>query len=251
MKRFGLLSILFLCSIPRFHADDQIAAVQEKLKSRGFYYGEVDGENSNETAAAITRFQVRNGFQVTGELNEETLRSLGLTLSQPLEQNAANYSGPKIEAWRALREQDREFLRRTTSSQPTEQTSNQSLSLTDQIRDFIAGFVVAGITSDVEPELQFYADKADYYDSGLVGKDFIRNDILRYNQKWPVRQYWLEGDVRILDGIEADAIAVQFQIRYVVQNQQKESRGTAIKTLKLRKIQDGLEIISVREKTLK
>jgi peptidoglycan hydrolase-like protein with peptidoglycan-binding domain len=251
MKRFGLLSILFLCSIPRFHADDQIAAVQEKLKSRGFYYGEVDGENSNETAAAITRFQVRNGFQVTGELNEETLRSLGLTLSQPLEQNAANYSGPKIEAWRALREQDREFLRRTTPSQPTEQTSNQSLSLTDQIRDFIAGFVVAGITSDVEPELQFYADRADYYDSGLVGKDFIRNDILRYNQKWPVRQYWLEGDVRILDGIEADAIAVQFQIRYVVQNQQKESRGTAIKTLKLRKIQDGLEIISVREKTLK
>jgi Putative peptidoglycan binding domain len=251
MKRFGLLSILFLCSIPRFHADDQIAAVQEKLKSRGFYYGEVDGENSNETAAAITRFQVRNGFQVTGELNEETLRSLGLTLSQPLEQNAANYSGPKIEAWRALREQDREFLRRTTSSQPTGQTSNQSLSLTDQIRDFIAGFVVAGITSDVEPELQFYADKADYYDSGLVGKDFIRNDILRYNQKWPVRQYWLEGDVRILDGIEADPIAVQFQIRYVVQNQQKESRGTAIKTLKLRKIQDGLEIISVREKTLK
>ena len=251
MKRFWLLSILFLCSIPRFHADDQIAAVQEKLKSRGFYYGEVDGENSNETAAAITRFQVRNGFQVTGELNEETLRSLGLTLSQPLQQGPENYSGRKIEAWRALREQDREFLRQTTSSQPTEQT-NQSfdVSLTDQIRDFIAGFVVAGITSDIEPELQFYADEADYYDSGLVGKDFIRNDILRYNQKWPVRQYWLEGDVRILD-TEADSISVQFQIRYVVQNQQKEGRGTAIKTLKLRKIQDGLEIISVREKTLK
>jgi peptidoglycan hydrolase-like protein with peptidoglycan-binding domain len=116
MKKFGLLSILFLCSILRFHADDQIAAVQEKLKSRGFYYGEVDGENSNETAAAITRFQVRNGFKVTGELNEETLRSLGLTLSQPLQQNAENDSGPKIEAWRALREQDREFLRQTTSS---------------------------------------------------------------------------------------------------------------------------------------
>jgi hypothetical protein len=152
-----------------------------------------------------------------------------------------------------LREQDREFLRQTTSSQPTEQPSNQSfdVSLTDQIRDFIAGFVVAGITSDIEPELQFYADEADYYDSGLVGKDFIRNDILRYNQKWPVRQYWLEGDVRILDEPEGDSISVQFQIRYVVQNQQKEGRGTAIKTLKLRKIQDGLEIISVREKTLK
>ena len=190
MKRFGFLSILILCSILSLHADDQIAAVQEKLKSRGFYYGEVDGKDSNQTAAAITRFQVRNGFQVTGELNEETMRSLGLTLAQPREQDAEDYSGSKIEAWRALRDQDREFLRQTAPSQPSEQTANQSVdaSLMDQIWDFVAGFVVAGITSDVEPELQFYADKADYYDSGLVGKDFIRKDILRYNQKWPVRQ---------------------------------------------------------------
>lgn len=253
MKRFGLLSILVLCSILSLHADDQIAAVQEKLKSRGFYYGEVDGKNSNQTAAAITRFQVRNGFQVTGELNEETMRSLGLTLAQPREQDAEPNSGPKIEAWRALREQDREFLRQSTAAQPAEQTANESfdVSLVDQIRDFIAGFVVAGITPDVEPELQFYADKADYYDRGLVSKDFIKNDILRYNQKWPVRRSWLEGDVRLLDGTDADPIEVEFRINYVVQNQQKQSRGTAIKTLKLRKIQDGLEIVSVREKTLK
>ncbi len=121
----------------------------------------------------------------------------------------------------------------------------------DQIRDFVAGFVVAGITSDVEPELQFYADKADYYDSGLVSKDFIRNDILSYNQKWPVRRYWLEGDVRILNEMEAGSIEVSFQIRYVVRNRQKESRGTAVKTLKLQTKRDGLEITSVREITLK
>ena len=235
--------MLFLCSIPRFHADDQIAAVQEKLKSRGLYYGEVNGENSNETAAAITRFQVRSGFQVTGELNEETLQSLGLEPSQPVGR-AADDSAPKIEAWRALREQDREFLKQTTSSQPTEQAPDQisDVSLTDQIRDFVAGFVVAGISSDVEAELQFYADMADYYDSGFVSKDFIRNDILRYNQKWPVRRYWLEGDIDILNGMEADRIEVRFQIRYVVRNQQKESSGTAVKTLKLQKTPDGLEI---------
>ena len=251
MKRFGLLSILFLCSIPRFHADDQIAAVQEKLKSRGLYYGEVNGENSNETAAAITRFQVRSGFQVTGELNEETLQSLGLEPSQPVGR-AADDSAPKIEAWRALREQDREFLKQTTSSQPTEQAPDQisDVSLTDQIRDFVAGFVVAGISSDVEAELQFYADMADYYDSGFVGKDFIRNDILRYNEKWPVRRYWLEGDIDILNGMEADRIEVRFQIRYVVRNQQMESSGTAVKTLELQKTTDGLAITSVWEETL-
>ena len=55
----------------------------------------------------------------------------------------------------------------------------------------------------------------------------------------------------MLDGTDADPIEVEFRIKYVVQNQQKQSRGTAIKTLKLRKIQDSLEIVSVREKALK
>jgi peptidoglycan hydrolase-like protein with peptidoglycan-binding domain len=249
MKRFGLLSMLLLYSILASHADDQIAAVQEKLKSLGLYYGEVNGEHTNKTAAAITRFQVRSGLQVTGELNEETLQGLGLELSQPVGR-AEDDSAPRIEAWRALREKDREFLKQTTS-QPTERTPDQisDVSEIDQIRDFVAGFVVAGISSDVEAELQFYADKVNYYDSGFVSKDFIGKDISRYNQKWPVRQYWLEGDVHILNGVEADWIEVQFQIRYVVRNQQKESSGAAVKTLKLQKTADSLT--SVSEKTLR
>ena len=119
----------------------------------------------------------------------------------------------------------------------------------DQIRDFIAGFVVAGISQDVEAELQFYSEEPDYYDSGLVTKDFIKKDILRYDQNWPVRRYWLNGDIRILNGLEADTIEVQYQIKYFVKNQQKESSGMAIKTLKLRKTRNGLEITSVRETT--
>ena len=51
--------------------------------------------------------------------------------------------------------------------------------------------------------------------------------------------------------MEADPIEVSFQIKYVVRNEQKESRGTAIKTLKLQKKLDGLQITSVRERTLK
>ena len=121
----------------------------------------------------------------------------------------------------------------------------------DQVRDFIAGFVVAGISQDVEAELQFYSEEADYYDSGLVTKDFIRKDILRYDRNWPVRRYWLNGDIRILNRLEADPIEVQYQIKYFVKNQQKESSGMAIKTLKLRKTRNGLEITSVGEKTFK
>ncbi len=251
VKGSALPLLFFLCCVGIAGADSQIATVQESLKSEGFYHGAITGEIDNETAAAITRFQVRRGLEVTGELTEETLRALGVNLSQSAGENADRRAPPKSEPWRALRQQDREFLERLTSEQPTQpgRPFLETASM-DQIRDFVAGFVVVGINPDVEAELQFYAGEADYYESGVVTKDFIRRDILRYNQKWPIRRYWLVGDVQVLNGLEANPVEVQYQIRYLVENRQKKSSGTAIKTLKLQKSPGGLEIISVREKTV-
>jgi peptidoglycan hydrolase-like protein with peptidoglycan-binding domain len=60
-------------------ADDLTRTVQQRLKDQGFYYGEVDGRGGDETSAAIRRFQIRHGLTVTGQLNEETIHSLGLS----------------------------------------------------------------------------------------------------------------------------------------------------------------------------
>ncbi|HET9419249.1 MAG TPA: peptidoglycan-binding domain-containing protein, partial [Chthoniobacterales bacterium] len=57
-------------------ADQTIAEVQQALKEQGFYYGEISGEKTADTTAAIRRYQIRNGLQVTGELNDETVKSL-------------------------------------------------------------------------------------------------------------------------------------------------------------------------------
>lgn len=59
-------------------ADDQLRSVQQTLKDQGFYYGEVDGEEGMETNAAVRRYQIRNGLEVTGKLNDQVLASLGL-----------------------------------------------------------------------------------------------------------------------------------------------------------------------------
>src|SRR5438105_15065636 len=58
-------------------ADQTIRSLQQTLKDKGLYYGSVTGEKSAETAAAIRRYQIRNGLKVTGEINDETLRSIG------------------------------------------------------------------------------------------------------------------------------------------------------------------------------
>jgi len=65
-----------LCAVSLVCADQAIQALQQTLKDQGFYYGAVTGDKDAETTAAIRRYQIRNGLQVTGEINEETLRSV-------------------------------------------------------------------------------------------------------------------------------------------------------------------------------
>jgi peptidoglycan hydrolase-like protein with peptidoglycan-binding domain len=78
MRRM-LLIFLGVWMASSLWADDLNRAVQQRLKDQGFYYGEVDGQGGDETSAAIRRYQIRHGLKVTGQVNEETLRSLGMS----------------------------------------------------------------------------------------------------------------------------------------------------------------------------
>ena len=74
-------AVIFMGSMMLMRADQLVESVQQALKDEGFYYGEVNGDMNANLTAAIRRYQIRNGLQVTGELNDETLRSLGIKSS--------------------------------------------------------------------------------------------------------------------------------------------------------------------------
>src|SRR5437773_441073 len=74
-------ALIFIGSLMLARADQLVESVQQALKDEGFYYGEVSGEMNANLTAAIRRYQIRNGLQVGGELNDETLRSLGIKSS--------------------------------------------------------------------------------------------------------------------------------------------------------------------------
>ncbi len=82
MKRTIAHLLLAICAVSLVHADQTIQSVQQTLKDQGFYYGNVTGDKSAETTAAIRRYQIRNGLKVTGEINPETLRSLNVNSNQ-------------------------------------------------------------------------------------------------------------------------------------------------------------------------
>src|ERR1700716_2644973 len=69
---------IFLVATALARADQTIESVQQALKDQGFYYGEVTGKKDADTTAAIRRYQIRNGLQITGEINAETQKSLGV-----------------------------------------------------------------------------------------------------------------------------------------------------------------------------
>ena len=73
--------LILLMSAAVVFADPTIESVQQALKDQGFYYGDTNGSKDADTTAAIRRYQIRNGLQITGDLNDETLKSLGVDSS--------------------------------------------------------------------------------------------------------------------------------------------------------------------------
>jgi hypothetical protein len=55
---------------------DSPAGIQQRLRSLGFYFGRVDGELGDVTAAALRRFQTAKSLGVNGEADDATVSAL-------------------------------------------------------------------------------------------------------------------------------------------------------------------------------
>jgi peptidoglycan hydrolase-like protein with peptidoglycan-binding domain len=100
MKRIIVHLTAVVCIAGFAHADDTVRSVQQSLKDQGLYYGNITGDKSAETSAAIRRYQIRSGLKVTGEVDPETLRSLNVNsnsaLSQPSSKSAVTQSNSAL-----------------------------------------------------------------------------------------------------------------------------------------------------------
>src|SRR3954470_10753408 len=89
--------VMAVCVAGLARADETTQSVQQALKNQGVYYGKVTGEKNSETAAAIRRYQIRSGLQVTGEINPEILQSLNVSpKSNPAASSSQSATKPAI-----------------------------------------------------------------------------------------------------------------------------------------------------------
>jgi Putative peptidoglycan binding domain len=294
-RRFILLAVAVGCAlVEAVSADDNVRDVQMKLRDGGFYAGEIDGAYSSQLDAALTRYQIRNGLPITGQLDLETSKALG---AKPAVTTTAANPEKSAETWRQLRKGQQQTLASTnareTSSPPADRskpevasrqsspaataaariqsetqpvgaplpenamaaqapavTSNGSSAPsinTDRLRDYVGAFVLAGLDRRVGAEADFFADRVQYYDQGVMSREQIREDLKQYAARWPERRFWFAGDITV-EPQNGNRLRVTFPLRYELRNGAQHSSGKTDKTLVLELVGDDQQIVAVNER---
>ena len=272
MKRYLLcFLVVTLGALSPLRADETIRTVQTRLKAGGFYSGEINGRYDSETAAGVTRYQIRNGLQITGKLDQPTRYALGVSTTEP------KTPMPRFgeDVWRSLRKSDQVKIDKmiaeeaaakknkprqspvaSTNAPPAEApppapTNTASARGRDErLHDYIAAFVLAGLDPQVGAETEFFADRVNYFGEAGVTREKIRRDLQRYNERWPERGFWLAGDLDVRQ--EKEGLNVSFPLRYELRNGSKHAAGKVWKTLVLKKTgADDFQIVAVNERKQK
>ena len=286
MKTFLLVLVLAtLTGVANVSADESVRAAQARLKADGFYFNEPSGTLDADTSAAISRYQIRNGLQITGQLDAATAKALGVRATTASAKPAAPESG----SWQQLRKSDQRFLERleTTkpgrkpgevaaapaSAAPPSREPRTAVSKTrrsratepsagsagadgrvfvlsrERLRDYVGAFVLAGLDPRVGAELEFFGDEVTYYNQGTLRREKIRADLQRYAQTWPERRFWVDGQVNVEP--QADSrLRVTFPLRYQLRSGAKRSSGKVQKTMLVEVVGDDLQIVAVNERKL-
>ena len=287
--RFVLLALAISLSLAGLvRADDNVREVQTKLSDEGCYFGEIDGAYSSDFSAALSRYQIRNGLPITGQLDAETSKALG---AKPAVGPSTAASEQSSETWRGLRKRERRTSTSSRRSEPaaTEEretssptddetpptatetpqqttpveartsaettqpasappaTASANEFSTDRLRDYVAAFVLAGLDKSVGAEAEFFADRVDYYDQGVMDREKIRQDLKRYDERWPERHFWVAGKINVEPQSE-NRVRVTFPLGFKLRNGNKQSSGKVDKTLVLEPAGDDLQIVAVNER---
>jgi hypothetical protein len=252
VKRYAAIILFVVSSLfaPRMSADEQVRQVQEEMRKRNLYYGEIDGRSTPELAEAVARYQQRKGFAATGAVDDPTLRSLGISAPAPSIAGDDLPDTPVLKSDLAVRARDFRYisLQPQPTATPVEARKPAPPPVRDQVSDLIRRYFAACETAAVNDELDFYADQIDYYDRGRVDKAFLQQDLTSYDQRWPNRRYILTSPVKIT--ARGDKVVAKCRVSFGLAtiSSTRKAAGKSDQTFVLTpRGEGGWQIVSIKE----
>lgn len=262
--RFHLQTIVFVCVLligatPALRADEGTRQVQEELRKRNLYFGDIDGQSTEELTGALKRYQKRKGFEVTGNICADTAASLHIEPATapskilpdvPVLRSDAARDLPGAERV-ALEQAAEENLDTSPAPLPPAEAPGPGQDLTpERVTKFVEAYLRDAETPDVAAQVKYYAFPVLYFDHGSSSKEFVNKDTSNYVKHWPKRKYTLTKPIRFFGSEKEDETLVQFTIAFEVQNRKHTASGRTENWWTLRPEGEELKIVAIREKRL-
>ena len=244
-------------------AQDEIRSVQEELRRRSLYFGNIDGRDSAELQEATKRYQNRKGFAATGRPDRETLRSLGLVPRSPNEPpppelnwptepvlpsdqkidtvaiaqslsaetgiEAATVVPKKVAQRRGLTTKRRGSAAASPAApivDPAQKPKDSPYITPQELARFASDYFNAMGSSDIKRQLKFYADKVDYYHNGEVDRRIVEQTLRNYHVRWPTRRYRMGTSIRYSRITSRGEIIMTFPVGFTLRDGTRTVRGT-------------------------
>jgi hypothetical protein len=257
--------VCLLLSISSVWADETVRQVQEELRKRNLYFGNIDGQTSPVLIDALKRYQTRKGFAVTGKVDADTATSLHIQATTV----AATATLPDMPVLRsdiesALPESQRLALQKeaeekpdlTPSQPPPAESPAPGQDLTpEKVNKLVQDYLRDAESGDVNAQLKYYAFPVRYFDHGTVAQEFVAQDTGNYVKRWPERKYTLIGPATFFAAGKEDETAVEFTITFELRSATRTTKNRAMgRTRNWWTIQangDDLKIVSIREARLR
>ena len=241
-------------------ADDQIRVVQEELRKRNMYFGDVDGQMTPELETALKRYQERKGFPVTGAVDQTTAQSLSITTVAATKPKWPDVTVLKSDTAPALEEEQRQRLAQqaeedpeafATPAPPAEEPPTSQNLTRETVQNLVTEYLRDGEGSDIAAQTRYFAYPVDYFRHGPQGPAFVEKDVANYCKRWPERKYALTGPVTFAASEQEGETIIEFPIEFDVRNKNHVVTGRTRNIWRVRPEGNELKIVAIHEERLR
>ena len=277
---FRIVCLLLFLGTTLLSDPAYIREVQEELRKRNLFFGDIDGQMTPQLTNALKRYQTRKGFEATGAIDKPTAASLQIgpnaasiaaadDSGSAIGVSATQVSGGAPQPVRAAEtvsatqaassnEAAAELLSRArgeaawadlpvTPEPPAEAPTPPDLITADRVTRFVETYLTDGETDDIGLQVWFYSFPVKYFSHGLVNQDFVVRDTQGYVKRWPERKYTLVGPVSFDTSGPQGETQIEFTIDYTVRNKGRSKSGRTKNFWTVRTTGDEMKIIAIRE----